>query len=171
MLRGGGKRRRTHPHDGQMRDAEADLARGEGRRDGDLEVLVGRLRGVVVVVLGVVRARVDEVAEHLADVGRRALRRALRAAARPEPDRDPDLRRPGQRVLCAYNQRGSARTRRTGEKTGGEGKDAYGSVHLDGDVASGLDLGEVRGGADLDALGERGRGEGDESESELHGAG
>ena len=50
-----------------------------------------------------------------------------------------------------------------GRKTG-----AYGSVHLDGDLASCLDLSEVLGGADLDVLSERGRSEGDEGDGELH---
>ena len=82
-----------------MGDTQADLTRGEGRRDRDLEVLVRRLRRVLAVVLRVERARVDDVAEDLADVRRRALGRALGAAARPETDRDADFRRSCEGVL------------------------------------------------------------------------
>ena len=48
---------------------------------------------------------------------------------------------------------------------------AYGSVHLDGDLAPCLDLSEVLGGADLDALRERGRGQSSEGDGELHDGG
>ncbi len=74
-----------------MGDAQADLSGLERRRDGDLEVLVGRLRRGLAVVRRLVRAGVDDVAEDLADVGRRALGGALRTAAGPETDRDRDL--------------------------------------------------------------------------------
>ena len=74
-----------------MGDAQADLSGLERLGDGDLEVLVGRLLRGLAVELRLVRAGVDDVAEHLADVGRRALGRALRAAAGPETDRDRDL--------------------------------------------------------------------------------
>ena len=45
---------------------------------------------------------------------------------------------------------------------------AYGSVHLDGNLASCLDLSEVLRRADLDVLSERGRSECDEGDGELH---
>ena len=87
-----------------MGDAQADLALREGRRDGDLEVLVRRLRGRLAVVFRLVRASVDDVAEDLADVGRRALGGALGAAAGPEADCDTDFRQPSEGVLCAYSE-------------------------------------------------------------------
>ena len=87
-----------------MGDTQANLALGEGRRNGDVEVLVRRLRGCLAVVRRLVRAGVDDVAEHLADVGRRALGGTLGAAAGPEADRDTDFRRPSEGVLYAYSE-------------------------------------------------------------------
>ena len=111
----------AYPHQGQMGDAQADLALGERRRNGDVEVLVWRLRGRLAVVRRLVRASVDDVAEHLADVGRRALGGALGAAAGPEADRDTDFRRPSEGVLrihtasaCQRNGNGSVKGKEDG---------------------------------------------------------
>ena len=92
----------AYPDQGEVGDAQADLSGLERLGDGDLEVLVGRLLRGLAVELRLVRASVDDVAEHLADVGRRALGGALRATARPETDRDRDLGGGREGVLCAY---------------------------------------------------------------------
>ena len=94
----------AYPDQGEVGDAQADLSGLERLGDGDLEVLVGRLLRGLAVELRLVRASVDDVAEHLADVGRRALGGALRAAAGPEADRDADFRQPSEGVLCAYSE-------------------------------------------------------------------
>ena len=54
------------------------------------------------------------------------------------------------------------------EKEGKKGKETYGAVDLDSDLAPGLHVSEVLGGSDVDALGERGGGEGKERDGELH---
>ena len=72
---------------------------------------------------------------------------------------------------------GVCQSRRKGRRvTGGSGKGkgrkgggkTYGAVDLDGDLAPGLHVSEVLGGSDVDALGERGGGEGKERDGELH---
>ena len=93
----------AYPHQGQMGDAKADLALGERRRNGDVEVLVWRLRGVRVVVLRVEGAAVHEVAQDLRHVDLRARRGATREKSKGEPD----LRGSCQRVLGIDSQRGS----------------------------------------------------------------
>ena len=98
------KTERAYPDQGEVGDTQADLTGLERLGDGDLEVLVGRLLRGLAVELRLVRAGVDDVAEHLADVGRRALGGALGAAAGPEADRDTDFRRPSEGVLCAYSE-------------------------------------------------------------------
>ena len=89
-----------------MRNAETDLPALERRGDSNSEVLVGWLARRVVGVLWVVRAFVQDVAENLAGVDRRATSCTLRASAREHADGNRDLSRASQGVLS----RGAVRT-------------------------------------------------------------
>lgn len=141
----------THPDEREVRDAEAGLAGSEIRRDGDGEVLVWRLlvlwRGRE---LGRVRARVEDVAQHLGHVhlGARPVRLVAVPCAGPEADGDGDFVRARQRHLWKVVRRNDA------YQQGDEWR-TYGSVNFDSNVASWLDSGPFCRGADGYALAER----------------
>ena len=146
-----------------MRNAETDLSALERRGNSDSKVLVGWLARRVVGVLWVVRAFVQDITKDLAGVDRRATRCTLGASAREQADGNRDFGRASQGVLSRE------RVRRKGRADGTEC--TYWAVNLDGDVVPWLNLSEVRGRADLDALRERGGNQGSERDEVLHDVG